>query len=415
MYDRTKVLSISSVQDGLTCLRQFQLKHVLQKPQIPVGEGARRGTIIHGLLENYSDFYQVILNEGGSGNFDTNISWQKMKKLTIKNANPTDHADLQELFEHVENRYNDPPILFPPTAKRVMAEKALTIDSNGILTLDDAKAVFGLKIDLAYLDGATITIRDYKSGKLLPEWKNPRKELMDDLQMRAYAGIVALNPDMFPGATKIIVEQDWLRFEYGRKWAKIPIDELASVWNEVVEWTEPIMIAQDKDDWPTTSGSHCSWCSARNHCPEWSQEKALAIRGDVDIADHESALTWAKRLRVIKGKVKEVDEAVRKYVEDNGPLRDGDEVLDFHSSSTSEVDLMEAVKILQEQGIDNKEILAACKMTKTNLDKFPKALNKQAKEKKDPTIKVRANKLKEALPNAINKIPKTKFGWKEKK
>lgn len=374
-YDRKTVLTASSIQSFERCPRMF---HALYRgnPETLLADSAesRRGTLIHETLCRHA----------------LGMPWGENRTATMAHGQTDDMDELAALLERVEVLYGNPPELFFGTPDIIAPEKVFYLGEKG-QPCDPVDAAFAGTIDLLLLQDETVTVRDYKSGRNI-DFKSP---LENNWQLRCYGYAAAL---LFQEAAEIVLEIHALRFDGNPQPAILDWEALSGVWSEIAARCKPIFQAIEAEDFPTRPNEFCAWCQARNTCPAWSMALTAAPQGLPARSD--IPRLWAA-MALVESKIKEIKEAIRHEIEENGPIAGDDgKVLDIYATSRDVVDPIRARRILEGYGEETAEIDAAMKMTKGDLLNFARGRDKASREKKA------------ALLAAIKEEPGTRLEWR---
>jgi len=364
-YSRERVLSVSSIAQFGGCPLSFYLRYVEALRPLFVSSEARRGTQVHELCADHAR--DILAGRE---------RWQGRVDRLLQGVTEEEQPHLREIIDAVEARYGKPPKLFPEYAENALVERSFQFRQNGsaVRRHDSRTQVcVGSTIDLLYFvnDGATAILRDYKTGRNVQFG-----ELLEqDRQMRLYAYAVA---QFFPNVTEIVIEKDHVRFGYGLNRAAFPREEFTGVWRELVGWVRPIFAAlrrveQGEDPHNVFPGrpedSFCSWCSVRAHCPEFSRLPALPETIS-SLSDRRAMTDLALQIRRVKQSMKKAEAAVQRFVEEEGPIETGDEILELTPTTKRQVDLVIAVQTLKRHGFTKQEIFNSMSMPLTALDKL---------------------------------------------
>jgi hypothetical protein len=372
------------------CPREFHLRYVTgTRAQFESAE-ARRGRALHDLLAF------AVAPEAEP--------WPLLAAAALDFAPAADKNELARLIACVGDRYGDPPRLVPAGAANVAAEVAFGLDARGdLIDPGDPAAWFAGTIDLLRTEdgGRTVVVRDYKTGRAVA-----RGPLEADPQLRVYA---YASTRIVPRAGVVRLERHHLRFPTGLLAAEFAREEFADGFAEIAARSAPIGDAARRHErgasldaaFPTRPGALCATCPVRIACPAWGA--ALALPGTTDLTDRARVAAFAVAWRQARQRVADAESVLRAYVEAEGPLDVGDEVLDLHPSSESEVDTPRAAAILIAAGVPRSDILAAMKMTRSALDAL-------ARGRATPD----GRPLSRALAAAITTRPAVRFGWRER-
>jgi RecB family exonuclease len=404
-YDRKAVLSVSSVDEFAECAHRWYLRYLQNvQPQFSSTE-ARRGTDIHNLLAEYAR-KTVARRANPSELFDDD--WRRMVDDLLAMIAESEQPEYAVLVDAIEKRYGNPPELLPADATKALVEHSFVFRANGspVRRRDTRTQIcFGCTVDLLYFinGGTTAVLRDYKTGR---NWEYGQL-LEKDRQMSMYAHAVT---QFFPDVAEIVIEKDNLRFDYGLIRSVFAREEFEDKWRDVVAWTMPIFAriselekgGDPREVFPTSpDDSFCSWCPVRAHCPDFNRLPMIP-ESVTDLTDRSAMTALALQLRRVKQSIGKVESAVRKYIEEEGPIETEGEVLDIIPSTRRDLDKTKAVKILQQHGVPKSAIFAAMTMPLTAMDKLTKG--------KEPEKKA----LRQAIKEAISYKTSATMEWKSK-
>lgn len=248
----------------------------------------------------------------------------------------------------------------------------------------DKSVFFRAKIDLIWGNKNILFIEDYKTNRYL----QPQSEVEGSLQLLLYAMTASKVFDI-EKFEKIIVRMNFVRYSTVYNF-EITVDQIKETESRLIKYVNKI---ETTKEFKAQICGYCSMCSFRHLC---SLYRTHLKNFDVDT---ENPVLLAQKLFIAKQFCKDVTGLLKDIVEQSGPIKIGNQVLDFHSKNKDNFDTIQIVNKLIENGINKTDVLDKLTINKTSIKSLTKG--KELKGLRD-----------EVLGMAIVKAG-TEFGFKE--
>lgn len=201
------------------------------------------------------------------------------------------------------------------------------------------------------------------------DWKSGRKDHDCSQQMRSYMGMTLLSYPQLSSATATIL---WVRdgaaetYRMDQSGAHAWLDELVS---RVIRW-----------DGTYHPGEHCQFCPRSHDCPAANalMRSYVAAVQDVDVAQLAASLAKMepsfvidlhRKAQAVAKIAKQVHDAVRAAVLENGDIDDGTTKLTIETTKPRRLDLVKTWPVLEKMGFADDDFAAVATISPTKLDK----------------------------------------------
>ena len=203
------VLSHTSLNDYRTCPKRFFHKHIAKDAKEVKSFQQNTGISVHDALR---------------------------KRIKLREPLPEEFKDYETVCAEVESI---------PGVKYV--ELKLGVSKSGHACDFFADEVhFRGALDLAISDAGKVFILDWKTGK---PWEDPLELCLQAMLLRA----------RYPDMTAIVGAFYWLREK--RMGPVHPrVDDTATTWNDLCQWSDQILCRVKGGDWPADDGPLCGFC-----------------------------------------------------------------------------------------------------------------------------------------------------------
>ena len=221
-------------------------------------------------------------------------------------------------------------------------ELRLAVDEGGNLVDWDAPdaAVRGI-IDALEIQGDTLIVRDYKTGRLVDDPKSSK-------QLALY---LALARTVHPGISKFIGKLYYPRFDAERV-AEIRAETMAGALAWALDVRRKIgenLRGGEFEVWAETPGAACAECPLF-----WSCESRKKISGQelrVPLTEND-AQGMVQRAEILERELSETREMLKLYIDANGPIEIGGLVADLKGSHRLTFPIKELLGVLARHGLD---------------------------------------------------------------
>lgn len=267
-------LSPSRAGDFKSCALMYRLRVVDRLPEIPSVD-ALRGTLVHKVLEGLFDLPAEDRTPEAAASL-LPAAWDAVLEVEPAAAAlfaqdavglVPDWPGWLESCRTVLGRYfelEDPRRLEP--AEREVYVEAL---------LESRLLLRGIvdRVDVA-ADGA-VRVVDYKTGRA----PGPGHEARALFQMRFYALVLWRTRGVVPAMLRLIYLGDGETVSY-----RPDEDDLRATERQLEALWSAIRLAHETGEWLPQRGAQCSWCSFREHCPEFGgTPPPLPVRDDLAV------------------------------------------------------------------------------------------------------------------------------------
>lgn len=270
-------LSPSRAGDFKSCALMYRLRVVDRLPEVPSAD-ALRGTVVHKVLEGLFDLPAHDRTPEAAVSL-VPAAWDAVLEVEPTAAalfapaadGPVadwpDWSDWLESCRTVLGRYFDleDPRMLEPAEREVYVEALL--DSRLLL-----RGIVD-RVDVA-ADGA-VRVVDYKTGRA----PGPGQEARALFQMRFYALVLWRTRGVVPAMLRLIYLGDGQTVSY-----RPDEDDLRATERQLEALWRAITLAHETGEWLPQRGAQCSWCSFREHCPEFGgTPPPLPARDDLPV------------------------------------------------------------------------------------------------------------------------------------
>lgn len=252
-------LSPSRAGDFKSCALMYRLRVVDRIPEVPSLD-ALRGTVVHKVLEGLFDLPAADRTPDAAASL-VPAAWDAVLEVepaaaALFEPDADDPASgfpgWLESCRTVLGRYfdlEDPRRLEP-------ADRELPVEA----LLDSRLLLRGIvdRVDVA-ADGS-LRVVDYKTGRA----PGPGQEARALFQMRFYALVLWRTRGVVPAVLRLIYLGDGQTISY-----RPDEDDLRATERQLEALWRAIALAHETGEWLPQRGAQCSWCSFRQHCPEF--------------------------------------------------------------------------------------------------------------------------------------------------
>jgi len=218
-------------------------------------------------------------------------------------------------------------------------------------------------IDFHFRQEALGVIVDWKTNRAMPQ------TVEKDLQLRTYGW--GLKQALYPDIEEVLLRLHFLRYGKERE-VLLSSQDLAAVPDELQARIE---VTEADHTFTPTPGSFCGWCGVTAHCPVMA--KSLTPVEVLAPATREQAEKAASLILTLQKMEKELASRLKEWVKGNGPIQVGD--LSFGPNQVVSYDLDPKIvaATLLEAGLSREEVWSLLSMTKTNLEKGLRKLQRR--------------------------------------
>lgn len=270
----------------------------------------------------------------------------------------SDHPDVVEIFQRfIENFVLPPGIESPGIEKKLAFTRAW--QPTEFFAPD---AYFRAVVDFTFRQGGLVVVQDWKTNRAV-------MEIEKNLQTRIYGW--AVRRTLFPDAQEILLRLHFLRYGAEREILLLP-EDLDTVPHEL---EAKIAVIEAEKHFNPTPGSFCGWCGVTAHCPIMAQ--ALVPANVLYPVNHEDAVKAATLLLAIGTMDKMIKDHLKKYVQEYGPVRVGDQIYGPSLSTTYDLDPRGVTEHLLGEGLEVEQVWNLLNLTKTSLERGLKKLKRK--------------------------------------
>lgn len=301
----------------------------------------------------------------------------------LQNAVPSDRNHLEELvsvatanlpIQQREDLYqlcrDLVRVVFPVKEGKCLIEHKMGITTN--LTpcaYDDPNCLLRGITDFAVIRSDRIEFWDYKTSYRVPSASAGEMPL----QAAAYAVLLGL---LYPGKSVEAVFR-YVRYGVERRWHFEPdqIFELSEYLKNVIN------NMQNATEYPARISNNCDRCGFAFVCPEL-EKLSSENTPPLGPLSPEEAVKLAKQYRALQVKLKMLEEKLRRYCENNGPIVLENETLGYRTKYVRRVCSPRTVfTILKQAGINEEEIWQIVSIPVRDLESLLKRIkDKSARE-----------------------------------
>jgi CRISPR/Cas system-associated exonuclease Cas4 (RecB family) len=309
-------------------------------------EAMATGKMLHALI---ADYLLRLINQ------KQQTDWEWAEGAAPQDASP----DVLEIWQRFYNSF-----ILPPALEVYGVEHKMAFDRKWQpCEFFAAEAYFRMVVDFHFRQGELAVVLDWKSNRAVPE------TVEKDLQLRTYGW--GLKQAVYPGAQEILLRLHFLRYGKEREVLLEPQD-LEGV-PEIL--TDKINIIEQDQEYTPTPGSFCGLCGITAHCPAMAQ--ALMPVEVLAPATREQAEKAASQLLTLQRMEKELATRLKEWVKEYGSIQVGDMVYGASPVVSYDLDPQKVTAILLEAGLSREEVWSLLSMTKTNLEKGLRKLQRR--------------------------------------
>lgn len=314
---------------------------------------AKFGIMLHNVLEDYAK--HCIANH-----FDTDYAeFEKIKFKHMVNLEESQFADAKNVLETIKNNTNWSSYLQFDT---VEIEQRFAVDKNFKFTTSENPYLSG-GIDLIYIDDDTAYIEDYKSVRAI----YTKSFMQDSLQRKIYPLLVL---EKYPHINNTAFRFNFIRHGYQSEYFYINREELPELKAQIKEEVDALDALLKSSERPEPcAGGHCVLCENRAQCPAY--HNAFTI--DEQIYSKEDAIKLYQHYKLAKLKVNNMEETLKLWINENGPVRMKYEEYGPQISPKVEYkDLQQVIKIMEEAGVPIGAIYDKLSLSNTKVKEISK-------------------------------------------
>lgn len=301
-----------------------------QPPSLPM----RQGSFIHSVIEKYT----MRLMESGE------ISRKGLAAdiaSSMWDASGLPNIVRDETMWLCENVARD---LVIHRNNVVGVELKIAVDETGaFVAYDSPLAAVRGRIDRLEIQGETMLVWDLKSGRLIDSAKESK-------QLQLY---LAMARALAPMSGNFVG-----KFYYPRHEAERVAEFGSADLNAALAWAfrirGAILEAEASGNWKATPGASCADCPIFHSCAERRRLADSMARPVVTEQDAAEALT---RVGVLERELLEIREALKLFVEANGPVEVGGLVADIVARQIQEWPVGDLEGVLSRHGLDPQKFL----------------------------------------------------------
>jgi hypothetical protein len=307
--------------------------YILKNAPKEDSEAAQRGSAVHVALES-------IINSKLAGEAP------KPYDLLMKEAlakHPVRRHDTFLFVGQAIKLFLDDPLKAINPEKVVGIEEELAVDHNYEPIPYDAPpeqvAVRG-KADVLMIDGSIATLIDHKTQMFVGDEDN------QSFQMALYALLVLCTYSYITEVRTIIHYAAPMLNFYSRPaiWRREDLEDFKVFLEQRIGMAETI----DVNNLEAIPGKYCQYCSVINDCPMKAEIENERIAKPGPIVSADMALDYAKASLYMDERAKGVDEYLKDYVKNIGPIPVGDSVFEMRTyqgrSYTKPLLILDALK-----------------------------------------------------------------------
>lgn len=314
---------------------------------------AKFGTVIHDILEDYGK--HCIAN-----NLETDYSeFDQIKYKHLVKLEETQVTDAKNVLEIIKNNTNWAHYL---QFSSIEIENRFAINSDFEFTEDEAPYLSG-GIDLMYIDDDTAYIEDYKTVRAI----YTKSFMRDSLQRKIYALLVMKK---YPQINNTAFRFNFVRYGYQSEYFYITREEMPELEIQIKEEVENLNQLLSLNERPDPSaGDHCILCENRANCSAYKN----AFDVDEQINNEEDAIKLYQHFKLAKMKVKNMENALKLWIDTNNPIRLKYEEYGPQISEKIEFeDLQKVIEVLTKAGVPIGTIYDKLNLSNTKMKEIIK-------------------------------------------
>ncbi len=267
------VFSHSRIDTFETCPKKYEFAYILKVPRGPSGVEAFMGSRAHEALEWLYDQVRACRLPDEEDVVARYVSaweaeWSDDVRVTRADRTADDYRAIGE--KAVRSYYRR----YHPFDQGITVGLEMKI----ALRLDEEHEILGYVDRLTKVSDGVWEIHDYKTGGSLIE----QDKADADRQLALYELAVR---EMYPDAEQVSLVWHYLAFDHEIRSCRTP-QQLADLRAQVLA---SVLHIEAQREFPTKTGSLCSWCDYKAVCPAWAHEYALAGAGESRLAAQEVA------------------------------------------------------------------------------------------------------------------------------
>lgn len=347
--------SFSRISSYLRCPYAYKLQFKDKLPRTS-DELAEAGRLAHEIFEQYA---KHCVQHGHSTDLEFGRKLIREKAVGLSPRLIVDLVNLSERFLETHQ--------FPRPAK-IETKIGLTWRPRERawekVGFKSKKAIYRGVIDYLEprLEEGYVLVMDYKSGRLLPDLNS----LEHDMQLLSYALMASV---LYPEAEYISCILDFVRYNYRLpevQFDRARIDEFSSFLRKTIADINEVKKFEPRYE------ARCDWCDFLHSCKRYKK----AVKGTdipLELKTLDDAVKLASHLRLLKAGAKRIDQRLRKWVDENGPIVLGNQELNFHlKPKRSFPDSEKVVDILLDLDVPREAIWEELGITVKGLEKLAK-------------------------------------------
>lgn len=263
---------------------------------------AQLGIAVHNTIEEYS---RKCNEQALDTDFDLlqELSYKQESILSESQL-----ADYRQIIDVVKSNMNWNAI---NSASILEIERRFYLDKDLNATTDKDNAYFSGAIDIVYGDDETLYIEDYKTLRII----YTKSYMKESLQRKIYVLLVAKH---FPQVQNFKFAFNFVRHGYKTNWIENTIDDIADLESEIKNEIEALYNLINSDEAPDpTPGGYCQLCPIGGKCKAYKN-----AFDDVERVENEDdAKALYEHYLLGKMRVKRMEDLLKFYIENNGPIR----------------------------------------------------------------------------------------------
>lgn len=314
---------------------------------------AKLGTVLHDVLEEYGKY--CIQNQ-----LDTDYNkFDEIKFHYIHKLQEDQIPEALLILDNIKSNYNWSSF---KEFEIIDIEERYAIDHFLNITEDENPYLSG-GIDFLYIDGDVAFIDDYKSVRTI----YTKKYMETSLQRLIYSFLILVK---HPQVSMVKFRFNFIRYGYLSDYFVMTREDMETVGPLIMAEVEALQSLLSEINPPEPSaGGHCILCESRATCPAYNN--AFAKVEQVHCAEDVERLFRAYKLASIR--VKNMEEILKIWVDNNGPIKFKDEEYGPKSYDKVEYeDTLKLIEVLKEAGVPEGAIFEELNMSNTKVKKLSK-------------------------------------------
>jgi len=363
----------SAVRVANTCPRRWKREYASKKRPEITNPAMHLGKTYHRWVAEYS---RLCLSTGQA----TDLA--AARELARKLAPDVPESHRSDFWALVEATLETAPVV--PSDAKIELRLSLEADGSVIVGSSSPQSIFTGQPDKTWLDDPEeLVVRDYKTDRALP----PAGEA-PDFQVLAYLALAAIEYHSSRGRWPERYRTEMWYSRYGiARTRTLTLAELDVWWHETfmpsLRRLVQLSQAEEFEPQPSQGYAGCGGCPVLLQCPlrEYLQTElaSISIMGDPAM--------WAGVWLYAKELVSVLDDALKRHVSANGPIRLNDgKVLDYRQVTRRKVrDTAAVVRLLTGLGLATDRVIADLNFTQASLKaaiaKLPEAERRVARDR----------------------------------